>query len=66
MHRHISAALVAWNTTLLPEAEQAISLKQVRKALLADTVDDFYAIIGAMIKRIPRNTATDSPGIHSP
>ncbi len=51
MHRLISVALVAWNTALLPEAEQAESLKQVSKALPADAVDDFYAVVGEMIER---------------
>ena len=51
MRRLITVALVAWNTALLPEAEQAESLKQVSKALPADAVDDFYAIVGEMIER---------------
>jgi hypothetical protein len=51
MHRLISMALVAWNAALLPEAEQGDSLKQISKALPADTVDDFYAIVGEMIER---------------
>ncbi len=51
MRRLITTALVAWNTALLPEAEQAESLKQMSKAIPADTVDDFYAIVGDMIER---------------
>jgi hypothetical protein len=51
MHRLITIALVAWNTALLPEAEQAGSLKQLSKSFPADTVDDFYAIVGEMIER---------------
>jgi len=51
MHRLITTALVAWNTALLPEAEQAESLEQISKALPAETVEDFYAIVGAMIER---------------
>jgi hypothetical protein len=51
MHRLIATALVAWNTALWPEAEQAEHLEQISKALPADTVDDFYAIVGAMIER---------------
>lgn len=51
MHRLITIALVAWNTALLPKAEQAESLKQISKALPADVVDDFHAIVGEMIER---------------
>jgi hypothetical protein len=51
MHRLIVTALVAWNAALLPKAEQAESLKQISKALPADVVDDFYAIVGEMIER---------------
>jgi arylsulfatase A-like enzyme len=51
MRRLITVALVAWNTALLPKAEQAESLKQVSEALPADVVDDFYAIVAEMIER---------------
>lgn len=51
MHRLITTALVAWNTALLPEAEQAESLKQISKAFPTEAVEDFYAIVGEMIER---------------
>ena len=51
MHKLITTALVAWNTALLPEAEQDESLQQVSQALPAEVVEDFYAIVREMIER---------------
>jgi hypothetical protein len=43
--------LVAWNTALLPEAEQAEALAQIATALPAETYADFYTIVHEMIER---------------
>jgi len=54
MRKLITTALVAWNTALLPEEEQADALKEISTAFPAEAVDDFYAIVGEMIERKKR------------
>lgn len=51
MRKLITTALVAWNTALLPEAEQADALAQIATALPAETHADFYTITHEMIER---------------
>ena len=51
MHRLISTALVAWNTALLPEAQQKQSLQNIAQTLPADAIEDFYAIVEEMMER---------------
>jgi len=51
MHKVIITAIVAWNTALLPQTEQADSLLKFTKTLPADAVEDFEAIVEEMIER---------------
>jgi hypothetical protein len=51
MRKLLTTALVAWNTALMPPAEQAGALDQVATALPEEARDDFYAIVREMIER---------------
>ena len=51
MHKLIITAILAWNTALLPPAEQAGSLKEFTKTLPADATEDFEAVVAQMIER---------------
>jgi hypothetical protein len=51
MHKLITTALVAWNTALLPEEEQAARLQEVAKIFPDEAVEDFYASVREMMAR---------------
>lgn len=51
MRKLLTTALVAWNTALMPQAEQADALGQIATALPAEAREDFYAIVQEMIER---------------
>ncbi|MBE7551612.1 MAG: hypothetical protein HS126_11125 [Anaerolineales bacterium] len=51
MRKLLTTALVAWNTALMPQAEQAGALDQIATALPAEAREDFYAIVREMIER---------------
>jgi hypothetical protein len=51
MRQLITTALVAWNTALLPEEDQAARLQEVAKIFPDEAVEDFYAIVREMMAR---------------
>lgn len=51
MGRLLATALVAWNTALQPEEEQANSVKQVATALPEEAREDFYSVVAELIER---------------
>jgi hypothetical protein len=57
MRKLITTAIVAWNTTLLPEAERAESLSKMVGALPEEARTDFYAIVDEMMARKEKHFA---------
>lgn len=51
MRRLLLAAQVAWNTALQPEEARQKELEEIAEALPPDSVEDFYAVVEAMIER---------------